>query len=107
YAEHLGGLPEPHGHDPETYLRALRGCAGVGRVEAWETTYLHLLTGPDPVLGWIQGTSARPMLEALPADLRASFERELGSRLAEAYPAEDGLVVLPFRRVFVVAQVAG
>ena len=76
-------------------------------VDAWETTYLHVLHGPDPVLAWISGTGARPTLEALEAaspQLRASFEEELGRRLAAAYPATSYGVVLPFRRVFVVAR---
>ena len=29
-------------------------------VDAWETTYLHLLAGEDPVFTWISGTGARP-----------------------------------------------
>ncbi len=74
----------------------------------WETTYLHLLTGPDPVFTWVSGTGARPTLQALPDDLRPSFEAEFRRRLAEAYPARpDGTVVLPFRRVFAVAHHTG
>ena len=34
-------------------------------VDAWETTYLHVLDGPDPVFRWISGTGARPVLQAL------------------------------------------
>lgn len=102
YVDHTGGLPEPAAHDPATYLRTLRdlGCD----VDAWESTYLHVLTGPDPVLRWIEGTSARPALEALPDDLQEQFRTELARRLAEAYPVRDGAVVMPFRRVFVVAR---
>lgn len=102
YDQHTAGLPEPAAHDAATYLQALRDldCD----VDAWETTYLHVLTGPDPVLRWIEGTSARPVLTALPEELRDRFRAELGRRLADAYPARDGAVVLPFRRVFVVAH---
>ncbi len=52
------------------------------------------------------GTGARPTLQALPDDLRPGFEAEFRRRLAEAYPAHEYGVVLPFRRVFVVAEVA-
>jgi trans-aconitate 2-methyltransferase len=102
YSHHVQGIAEPASHDPETYLRALQaaGC----EVDAWETTYLHVLRGEDPVLSWISGTSLRPTLQALPEDLRGPFTAELGARLREAYPAVDGEVVLPFRRVFVVAR---
>ena len=105
YSEHTRGIAEPASHDPETYLRALRSL-GCGEVDAWETTYLHVLHGEDPVLSWISGTSLRPTLAALPEDLRERFTTELGERLREAYPSDGagGAVVLPFRRVFVVAQ---
>ena len=105
YAEHTAGVATPDAHDGVTYLRALAslGCT----VDAWETTYLHVLQGEDPVLAWVSGTGAGPTLQALedadPA-LRAQFEEEFGRRLRAAYPQEPHGVVLPFRRVFVVAR---
>jgi trans-aconitate 2-methyltransferase len=103
YAEHTAGVAVPASHDPAGYLDALvaLGC----RVDAWETTYLHVLTGPDPVFTWVSGTGARPTLQALPDDLRVSFEEEFRRRLAAAYPERPYGVVLPFRRIFVVARV--
>nr|WP_137293926.1 methyltransferase domain-containing protein [Nocardioides dongxiaopingii] len=113
YAAHLaaaGGVAVPSSHDPVVYLDALTalGCD----VDAWETTYLHVLAAtpedPDPVLTWVSATGARPTLQALPDDVRPAFEAEFRRRLAAAYPVRaDGTVVLPFRRVFVVARVAG
>ena len=102
YVEHTAGVATPDAHDAATYLRVLTdlGCV----VDAWETTYLHVLTGPDAVFDWVSGTGARPTLQALPADLRPPFEEEFRRRLREAYPERDGVVVLPFRRVFVVAR---
>jgi trans-aconitate 2-methyltransferase len=105
YAAHTRALAVPSGHDPGTYLEAL---AGLGcTVDAWETTYLHVLTGEDPVFTWVSGTSARPTLQALPDDLRPGFEAELARRLRAAYPPAAYGVVLPFRRVFVVARAGG
>jgi trans-aconitate 2-methyltransferase len=103
YAEHVRDVAVPDSHDAVTYLDALAalGCA----VDAWETTYLHVLTGEDPVFTWVSGTGARPTLQALPDDLRPAFEDEFKRRLRAAYPARDHGVVLPFRRIFVVAQV--
>jgi trans-aconitate 2-methyltransferase len=103
YAAHTAGVAVPSSHDPAVYLDALAalGCT----VDAWETTYLHVLTGPDPVFTWVSGTGARPTLQALPDDLRPAFEQEFKRRLAVAYPGHRYGVVLPFRRVFVVAQV--
>ncbi len=102
YAAHTRAAPYPVAHDAATYLRALRdlGC----EVDAWETTYLHVLHGPDPVFAWTTGTGARPTIAALPDDLRPAFEEEFRRRLRAAYPDEDGAVVLPFRRVFAVAR---
>ena len=73
---------------------------------AWETTDLHVLHGPDPVFSWFSGTGLQPVLQSLPDDLRARFEQEVRTRLRVAYPDVDGVVVMPFRRVFVVVHVA-
>jgi trans-aconitate 2-methyltransferase len=104
YAAHAAGAAHPDSHDPADYYDALAalGCT----VDAWETTYLHVLRGPDPVFTWVSATGARPTLQALPDDLRPRFEAAFKERLAAAYPTRpDGTVLLPFRRVFVVAQV--
>ena len=106
YADHTGGVAVPVSHDPADYLRVLLdlGC----EADVWETTYLHVLTGEDPVFTWVSGTGARPTLQALPDDLRGDFETEFRRRLREAYPADaSGRVVLPFRRIFAVARKAG
>ena len=88
--------------DPADYVRLL---AGLGcRVDAWETTYAHVLTGPDPVLSWVRGTALRPVLDRLPAAEAAEFQAEYAPLLREAYPEQPFGTVLPFRRVFVVAQ---
>lgn len=102
YAAHLRDVAVPSSHDPVDYLRALQG-AGCD-VDAWETTYLHVLTGEDPVFTWVSGTGARPTLEALPTDLRPGFEETLRRRLRAAYPDDGRGVVLPFRRVFAVGR---
>jgi trans-aconitate 2-methyltransferase len=104
YAEHTSNVATPSSHDPAAYYDALAatGCS----VNVWETTYTHVLRGPDPVFTWVSGTGARPTLQALPDDLRPSFEVEFKRRLAAAYPVRaDGTVLLPFRRVFAVARV--
>lgn len=89
-------------HEPTTYLDTL---AGLGlRVDAWETTYLHLLPGPDAVLEWTRGTALRPVLAALDDDEQAEFVDEYAERLRSAYPARPHGAVLPFRRIFVVAH---
>lgn len=89
---------------PEEYLSLL---AGLGMsVDAWETTYLHVLTGRDPVTEWYKGTGLRPVLSVLAPDDAAAFVAEYSERIRVAYPAAAYGTVLPFRRVFVVARKA-
>ena len=102
FAPYTEGVARPLAHDPEVYAGVLRDL-GLA-VDAWETTYLHLLTGEDPVFTWISGTGARPTLQALPDDLRATFVAEYQALLREAYPPGPHGTTLPFRRVFVVAH---
>jgi trans-aconitate 2-methyltransferase len=88
--------------EPEDYLGLL---ARLGlSVDAWETTYLHVLQGPDPVTEWYKGTGLRPVLGALGRDDAAEFLGEYSERVRAAYPAASYGTVLPFRRVFVVAR---
>ena len=72
--------------------------------DVWETTYLHVLAGADPVLEWVRGTALRPVLAALsPADA-ADFEAEYAPRLRETYPAGPSGTLFPFRRIFCVGR---
>ncbi len=85
-----------------SYLAVLSG-AGLA-VDAWETTYLHILHGPDPVTEWYKGSGLRPVLAALTPEDGAEFVRQYSERVRAAYPAASYGTVLPFRRVFVVAH---
>lgn len=76
-------------------------------VDIWCTTYLHVLRGPDPVLEWMSGTALRPYLAALAADeaMTRAFLSELAARLSEAFPpGPDGVTLLPFPRLFLMAR---
>jgi trans-aconitate 2-methyltransferase len=88
--------------DPAAYLVLLAG-AGL-EVDAWETTYLHLLHGENPVLEWYRGTGLRPVLAALRPAEQEEFLAEYGSRIRAAYPAAGYGTIFPFRRVFAVAR---
>jgi trans-aconitate 2-methyltransferase len=94
--------------DPADYAGDLLGGCDV---DAWETTYLHLLPAedgrPHPVLTWLEGTALRPVKAALaghPEYLWDEFRDQLAARLAVAYPQRHGVVAYPFRRIFVVAR---
>ena len=91
--------------DPAGYLEVLAG-AGLA-VEAWETTYLHVLRGEDPVLAWVRSTVLRPVLAQLEEDDAAELTAEYAAALRTAYPSRpDGTTLLPFRRVFAVGHAA-
>ena len=91
--------------DPAAYLDLLArsGCA----VDAWETTYLHVLDGEDAVLRWYEGTGLRPVLATLDPGQAAAFRSEYGALLRDSYPAQPYGTVLAFRRVFAVARPGG
>jgi trans-aconitate 2-methyltransferase len=90
--------------EPAAYLDLLTGSCET--VDVWETTYLHVLHGADPVLDWVRGTALRPVLAALADDpaAEAEFLSEYSARLRSAYPPGPHGTVLPFRRIFVVAR---
>lgn len=72
-------------------------------VNAWDTTYLHVLSGDDPVLEWFKGSALRPLLARLDAESAAEFQGDLAARFRAAYPPTDGVTLLPFPRLFFVA----
>jgi trans-aconitate 2-methyltransferase len=89
--------------DPAGYLEVLSAAGLIADV--WETTYLHVLTGADPVLGWVRSTVLRPVLGLLDEEDAAEFTVEYAAALRAAYPPRpDGTTVLPFRRVFAVGR---
>ena len=66
--------------------------------------YLDVLTGDDPVLGWVRSTVLRPVLARLDEPEASELTAAYAADLREDYPPRpDGTTVLPFRRVFAVA----
>jgi trans-aconitate 2-methyltransferase len=89
--------------EPEAYYDALSPlCAAV---DLWTTTYLHVLTGDDPVVEWMKGSGLRPYLDALTSEEAATFVSAYAQRLSQAFPRQaDGSTLLPFERLFLVAR---
>ncbi|HME50422.1 trans-aconitate 2-methyltransferase [Mycobacterium sp.] len=87
---------------PESYAAVLLGAGMVADV--WETTYLHVLQGDDPVLDWLRGTGLRPMLAALSPVEAEEFSAQLAAELREAYPTGRHGTLFAFRRVFAVGH---
>jgi trans-aconitate 2-methyltransferase len=88
---------------PETYWRWLSPHAR--HLDLWESIYLQVLKGKDPVVNFMRGTALRPFLSALPENEAAKFINSFAERMAVAYPAEPGgQTLFPFRRLFLVVQ---
>ncbi|SPB12835.1 trans-aconitate 2-methyltransferase [Caballeronia novacaledonica] len=75
------------------------------RVDVWRTTYHHPLDGGvDAVIEWFKGSGLRPFLAKLDADETAAFLDRYRAGLKAAYTVlDDGTVLLPFPRIFIVA----
>lgn len=101
--------------EPGDYYDLLT-AQGAAALDLWVTEYVHVLR-PDPAPGaahpvaqWAMGTSLRPYLDAL-ADapsLRDAFLAAYTAEMAPHYPPRaDGAVLLPFRRLFILARAPG
>ena len=74
------------------------------RVEAWRTTYYHVLGNPGAIVEWFKGSGLRPFLDPLSAAERQAYLERYTEAIAGAYPAlNDGRVLLPFPRLFLIA----
>jgi trans-aconitate 2-methyltransferase len=105
WRDQVGTDADRHLHvlDPEEYAARLHalGC----EVDAWETTYVHVLQGPDPVLQWVMGTGLRPVLTVLAGADQDEFLAQYRAALRAAYPPlPSGVTLFPFRRIFAVAH---
>jgi trans-aconitate 2-methyltransferase len=88
--------------EPAAYYGLLAPLARC--LDIWETEYLQILEGENPVAEWTKGTWLSPLLAALAPGARAAFESEYRQRVAQAYPRQpDGKTLFPFRRLFIVA----
>jgi trans-aconitate 2-methyltransferase len=103
WAERLAGALERPVAPPEWYHDLL--APHVATLDIWQTEYLHVLEGADPVLSWTRGTVLRPVMQALDAAQYAAFETAYTASLRAAYPRRpDGRTLFPFRRLFIVAR---
>lgn len=92
-----------HVQPPEFYFDLL--CGEAADLELWETNYIHVLQGSDPVLNWIMGTALRPIADALEEPERKVFLDQMRERYRAAYPPRpDGTTLFPMQRLFVLAR---
>jgi len=79
-----------------------------GHVDVWRTVYQHRLENAEAIVAWVEGAGLRPFLAPLTAGERADFLSRYRDAIAKAYPVRPwGGVLLPFPRLFLVAQRAG
>jgi trans-aconitate 2-methyltransferase len=103
WADRLRGVGL-HRHSVQTlgwYAEQL--CRRGMNVNAWETAYLHALTGENPVLEWLRGTALRPLLGRLEQPEQQEFVALLGGKLQAAYPPCGDVTFFPMPRLFFVA----
>lgn len=96
-------LAPPPVDEPAAYVARLAPLAS--HLDVWETEYMQILEGENPVAEWTKGTWLRPFLDALEEPGRSGFEAAYRKRVAAAYPPlPDGRTLFPFRRLFLVAR---
>ncbi len=91
-------------HSPQWYFELLSRHAR--QVNIWRTTYYHLLQGgPSAIVTMFRSTGLRPFLDPLDEAEKKEFLSVYEKRISAAYPSnEQGAVILPFPRLFLVAR---
>lgn len=90
---------------PASYLSRLQRLSY--RVDVWHTIYYHPMADAAAIVEWVKGTGLRPYLDALDSDERPAFLADYTRRIDRAYPpTAEGMRLLPFPRLFVIAQKA-
>jgi trans-aconitate 2-methyltransferase len=78
------------------------------RLDIWETTYVHPLSGVDEVVDWFRSGALRPFLDPLDPSEQAQFLARYKRDLADAYDADsDGSLLFLYPRLFIHARKGG
>jgi trans-aconitate 2-methyltransferase len=73
-------------------------------LDIWETQYLQVLEGDNPVAAYTKGTWLTRFLDPLDEPWRSTFETRYQDIIRAAYPPEpDGKTLFAFRRLFMIA----
>lgn len=104
WAERFAGFTLPPRHGASFYYRLLKPLCQ--QVDVWRTTYHHPLAGGiSAVVQWFRGSALGPYLSQLDTHQAEAFLAQYHVELTKAYEVlPDGSVLLPFPRLFVVAQ---
>jgi len=92
--------------EPQRYWQMLQGRTAA--LQIWETEYLQVLQGDNPVAEYVKGSWLKQFLDRLEEPERSAFEADYRARVLRDYPPEaSGHTLFPFRRVFILAQRPG
>lgn len=80
-------------------------AARAAHVDLWLTDYIYVFDGVAGIVEWHKGAALLPFLKLLPDEAtRAEFLADYLAAITPHYPPQsNGKVLLPFRRLFVVA----
>lgn len=102
FSSRIGTIRHPPRHDIQWYYALLKPLSG--HVDTWRTTYMHPLTGHQAVVEWFKGSALRPYLSQLDDAGKEEYLHRYLQEIGKAYPVmDDGTVLLPFPRLFIVA----
>ena len=102
YAAKLVGKARGDMPAPSDYYAALKPHSE--KFDVFHITYNFPLKGAAAVVEWVKGTGLRPFLEPLTAAEQKDYLARYQALLAKAYPEQaDGMVLLRFPRLFIVA----
>jgi trans-aconitate 2-methyltransferase len=74
-------------------------------IQIWETEYIQEVGDHQGVFNWVEGTGLRPILSKMDPSDQKEFKEAYVKAASLAYPIQkNGKVLLPFRRLFMVAM---
>lgn len=80
-------------------------AARAEEIDIWRTTYYHPMPSDAAIVAWLRATGLKPFADPLPPDLQAKFLAAYQQAIAAAYPPQaDGIRLLAFPRLFIVAR---
>jgi len=89
--------------EPARYWQLLQGRSTA--LSIWETEYLQVLSGENPVAEFTKGTWLKQFLDRLEGTEREAFEADYRRRVLSAYPPQsNGQTLFSFRRLFILAR---
>lgn len=88
--------------EPDFYYDLLAPLSS--KLDLWETRYVQVLEGNNPVAEFTKGSWLKPLLDALAEPERSDFEAAYRDKVLQHYPPrDDGTTLFPFNRMFMVA----